>query len=83
MYVVVTYDANPDEQQRLRRVLSKQLDRVQNSVFAGRLRRIETDTLCKALEGAVEEASVQVWVFSHEPEIRLIGSQPDRESRFV
>lgn len=83
MYVVVTYDADPDEQQRLRRVLSKQLDRVQNSVFAGRLRRIETDTLCKALEAAVEAASVQVWIFTHEPEIRLIGSQRDQESRFV
>lgn len=83
MYVIVAYDAPPEIQGVLRTFLFKQLHRVQNSVFAGELTRIESDALVRRLDDLAGEARIQIWISHHLPIIHHVGAQQDAESSFL
>lgn len=83
MYVIVVYDAGPEEQTLLRAILVKQLHRIQNSVFAGEMTNVEIDRLHNSLANIVVEARVHIWRCDRPPHMHDLGRQEDKESPFI
>lgn len=83
MYVVVTYDADPEERKSIRSIVSTQLHWIQESVYSGELTRTEADDLFRKLSTRIKDARISFWLFDRSPEVKQIGTQTDKESIFL
>jgi hypothetical protein len=59
------------------------LHRIQNSVWAGEMTRIDWQDLDRALREHAGSARVQAWLFQAPPQVHRYGDQDDQESIFV
>jgi CRISPR-associated protein Cas2 len=83
MYVVVVYDADDEERERIRGSLQTQLHWIQQSVFAGEVTKTTAEDLFSELQSLVDGARVTLWMLDRKPDTRHIGQQEDEESIFL
>ncbi len=83
MYVVITYDADPEERKNIRSIIGPQLHWIQYSVYAGELTKIVAEDLFRKLSKQIKAAKISFWIFDRPPQVRQIGTQDDRESIFL
>jgi len=83
MYVVVVYDADDEERERIRGSLQTQLHWIQQSVFAGEVTKTTAEDIFSELQALVDDARVTFWMFDRKPDTRHVGEQEDEESIFL
>lgn len=83
MYVIVVYDADPEERKSLRTVLEQHLHWIQNSVFAGEMTKTAAMDLYDAINSCIKNARVTFWLFDRKPTTFHMGRQDDREEIFI